>query len=275
MMSGDVVTPLIRTLQTIEEYKASEQLQRDVWGDDDPADNADILQAIAHEGGLVAGAFDNQRMIGFLFAFPTRHPGIQHSHRLAVHPDAQGTGLGTRLKWFQRQWCIDQGIGTVRWTFDPVRAANANLNIAKLGATADIYHENYYGDMAGINAGVPSDRIVAQWDLNAAQVVNRAQTETDDPTKLDSRFRGNDKRRGSGENQTKSSAIPVTAKLPELHIAIPGKFDKLLNQDRHKALEERMRVRAELIDAFANGYQIIGFNPIDSYYLLTQPIQSL
>ncbi len=239
-MTLESCPPTIRTLQSVEEYKASEQLQRDVWGDDDPADNADILQAIAHEGGLVAGAFDGQRMIGFLFAFPTRNPDIQHSHRLAVHPQAQGTGLGTRLKWFQRQWCIDQGIRTVRWTFDPVRAANANLNIAKLGATARVYHENYYGDMAGINAGVPSDRIVAQWDLESVRVVERTH-----------------------------SAGGCQRVFSERYVSIPANFQALLNKDHGKALAERMRVRTELCEAFSNGYQITGFDPDGARYLLS------
>ncbi|MCX8955631.1 GNAT family N-acetyltransferase, partial [Ruegeria sp. NA] len=82
-----------------------------------PSDNSDIMLAIQQEGGLVAGAFKDRRMLGFLFGFPTSHPDAQHSHRLAVHPDSRGMGLGAKLKWYQRDWCLQRGINVVRWTY--------------------------------------------------------------------------------------------------------------------------------------------------------------
>ena len=165
----------IRELNSVEELKRSEAFQREVWGQDDPADNSDIMLAIQHEGGLVAGAFSEGRMLGFLFGFPTSQPDVQHSHRLAVHPDSRGMGLGVKLKWYQRDWCLERGITTVRWTYDPLRRVNANLNIARLGATAGTYYHDYYGKMEGINAGVASDRLLAEWHLTAPEVVHRAE----------------------------------------------------------------------------------------------------
>ena len=81
---------LIRELASLAEMKSSEEVQRLVWGEDDPVDASDLLLAIQHEGGLVAGAFDGAKMIGFIFGFPSATPGIQHSHRLAVLPEARG-----------------------------------------------------------------------------------------------------------------------------------------------------------------------------------------
>lgn len=52
--TGDTASA-IRELQSVSEPKQSEQLQRDVWGEADLPDNSDILLAIQHEGGLVAG----------------------------------------------------------------------------------------------------------------------------------------------------------------------------------------------------------------------------
>ena len=125
---------IIRDLSGMDEFFKAEQLQRDVWGADDTEDPADLMMVIQNEGGLVAGAFEGERLSGYVFGFPTRETTVQHSHRLAVHPDARGRGLALQLKRYQREWCLARGITLVRWTFDPLRHTNANLNIARLGA---------------------------------------------------------------------------------------------------------------------------------------------
>ncbi|SDR47283.1 GNAT family N-acetyltransferase [Pseudovibrio sp. Tun.PSC04-5.I4] len=229
---------VFRQLGPISEFKRAESFQREVWGPDDPPDNSDIMLALQHEGALVAGAFEGDRMVGFLFGFPTKDPKIQHSHRLAVHPDARGKKLGTRLKWYQRDWCLERGIELVRWTYDPIRSINATLNIARIGATAKTYHVNYYGDMEGINAGVPSDRLVADWVLNDPRL---------------------DHKRTNGQ-------LPEDDVLQRVHI--PQDFGVLLEQDLEKALSERLRVRDELISSFNKGLKIIGFDPKNTDYLL-------
>lgn len=230
----------IRELCSLAELNEAEALQVAVWGEGDIPDNTDIMLAIQHEGGLLAGAFVDGRMLGFLFAFPTCDPRIQHSHRLAVHPDSQGLGLGGKLKWFQRDWCLERGIDLVRWTYDPLRRVNANLNIAKLGATADIYHEDYYGQMEGINAGVPSDRLVAEWHLNAKNV------------------------RSAKNKQPKLSDHPQT-----LRISIPFDFEMLIQTVPQEAIEKRLQIRKELTTAFADGLRITGFDAVNNQYLLT------
>ncbi len=230
----------IRELCSPGELREAEALQITVWGKGDKPDNADIMLAIQHEGGLVAGAFVKGRMLGFLFAFPTRETGVQHSHRLAVHPDSRCMGLGGKLKWYQHEWCLKHGINLVRWTFDPLRRINANLNIARLGATAGIYYEDYYGEMGGINAGVPSDRLVAEWRINARNV----QGERSEPDM----------------DQTECRRV-----------AIPLDFETLVRQSPDEALNERLRVRAILTLAFADGFRITGFDAGQSEYLLTRP----
>ncbi len=53
----------------------------------------------------------------------------------------------------------------MRWTYDPLQLGNAHLNLRSLGAVGARYHANYYGAMGGINGGLPSDRLVVEWDL--------------------------------------------------------------------------------------------------------------
>ncbi len=70
---SDVV---IRELASLNEMKDSETVQRLVWGEDDPVDASDLLLAIQHEGGLVAGAFDSQKMIGFILGSQVQRPAF-------------------------------------------------------------------------------------------------------------------------------------------------------------------------------------------------------
>ncbi len=237
---------VLRELSGVAELKDSEQFQKTVWGEDDQPDNSDLMLAIQHEGGLVAGAFKDGRMLGFLFGFPTSQAHVQHSHRLAVHPDSRGMGLGLKLKWFQRDWCLSRGITLVRWTYDPLRRINAGLNITRLGATAGTYHEDYYGKMEGINAGVASDRLVADWVLNAPHVEALAKCA---------------KRDGAAASASSENCVKVK---------IPNDLDKLLSTDLEKAIAERFRVREALTTAFSKGYRISAFDVDAACYHLSK-----
>lgn len=228
---------IIRELSGIAEMRLAEDLQRAVWGQADIPENSDMQLAIQHEGGLVAGAFVDGKMLGYLFAFPSAQPGVQHSHRLAVLPQARGMKLGARLKWFQRDWGLAHGIQLVRWTYDPLRGINAGLNIAGLGAVSNTYHPNYYGDMPGINAGLPSDRIMADWHLDRPEVAARA-----------------------------AGSPPA---LPEgQRIAIPRDLDRFMAENPEAALAARLSLREALQSAFAKGQSIVGFDSQSAEYII-------
>ena len=229
---------IIRDLSGMSEFRLAEALQYAVWGADDMADPADLMMVIQAEGGLAAGAFDGNTLIGYVFAFPTRTPHIQHSHRLAVLAIARGTGLGAALKWYQRDWCLARGISHVRWTYDPLRAANARLNIGVLGAQVTTYYPDYYGAMEGINKGVPSDRLLAEWDLNAGPVVARA----------------------AGERSVAQG----------LRVIIPTDFGAMMVDQPDTALAERLHLRAQIMDLLAQGHTITDFDSKTCAYILTR-----
>lgn len=236
---------IIRDLSGMEEFFKAEQLQRDVWGEDDTEDPADLMMVIQHEGGLVAGAFDGEQLVGYVFGFPTREAHVQHSHRLAVHPQARGRSLALRLKRYQRDWCLARGITLVRWTFDPLRHTNAHLNIARLGAEVSTYHADYYGVMKGINAGLPSDRLRADWHLGSERAAACAAWEPGRP----------------------ALGLPHGAE----RVAIVPDLDGLLAADYEAALAARLRVREALTRLFAAGYAIRHYDPAAASYLLTGP----
>ncbi|TPP04269.1 GNAT family N-acetyltransferase [Rhizobium glycinendophyticum] len=229
----------IRELDGMAEFRQAEGLQREVWGRGDTPDPADLMMVIQAEGGLVAGAFLANRLVGYVFGFPTRDPAVQHSHRLAVAPDMRGRGLGADLKWYQRKWCLARGISQVRWTFDPARITNARLNLNRLGGRSSTYLVDYYGEMGGINSGLPSDRLLVDWRL-------------DDPL-VEQRFNGE---------------YPVT--LPEEMLLVPtlrsGKNREL--EDVSDQLGELLELRHKLQDAFLRGYYL--FAVMDGNFALVR-----
>lgn len=234
---------ILRDLSGMADFFKAEALQRAVWGQDDPADPADLMMVIQAEGGLCAGAFRGDDLLGYVFGFATRTPHIQHSHRLAVLEQARGLGLGLKLKWYQRDWCLARGITHVRWTYDPLRAVNAALNIHRLGAQATTYYPDYYGKMAGINAGAPSDRLLADWYLSDPHVAACA---AGNPT------------------------LPAEQSARALRIDIPADFGRLLETDPARANDHRLLLRAALQSAFAKGLTIRGYDPQSRSYLLLE-----
>ena len=231
---------VIRELLGLAELSQTEALQKRIWGADERTDPGDLMLPLQYEGALIAGAFDGPEMVAMLFAFPTRAAHVQHSHRMGVDPRYRAQGLAEKLKWFQRSWCLERGITLVRWTYDPLRAINARLNISKLGGSAGTYFIDYYGAMPGINAGLPSDRLLAEWTLDDPAVVARAEgrlpTATDDAT---------------------------TRNVP-----IPADLDALLASDPAAALDWRLKVRVALTELFGQGYRVTGFDAEKRAYRL-------
>lgn len=186
MKSIDGAAIAIRPLSAWQEYLAAEELQRAVWQMPDWRDAvpANLLVTAHKNGGILLGAFEpNQRLIGFAFSFlglgSNHHPRRlkQCSHMLAVLPAYQGQKIGERLKFAQRQAALAQGVSLMTWTYDPLLALNAQLNLVRLGAVARHYIVSAYGAMTdGLNAGLPSDRFEIEWWLNSPRAQACAET---------------------------------------------------------------------------------------------------
>lgn len=171
----------LRLLSTAAEIAEAEVLQRAVWpGNDIEVVPTHVLLTAAHNGGLVAGAFAEGRLAGFVWGFlgtdtSVSPPRLKHcSHQLGVHPDYRNTGIGYALKCFQREFVLSQGLDRITWTYDPLLARNARLNIARLGAVCRTYFRNLYGAMQDdLNAGLPSDRFQVDWWIASERVTDR------------------------------------------------------------------------------------------------------
>jgi predicted GNAT superfamily acetyltransferase len=150
----------------------------------------EVVRALAASGNTCWGAFDGDRLIGFVLGWAgVDDEGLHvHSHMLAALPESRHRGVGSALKLAQRAQALDQGISVVRWTFDPLVARNAWLNIGKLGAVVDRFERDYYGAMTDdLNAGERSDRFMVLWELErppGPRAVPQAATEIPIPPDL-------------------------------------------------------------------------------------------
>ena len=154
-----------RELRTAVDVAPMPLLERRVWGDHGDLVAVNMLVATINEGGMAIGAFDGDRLVGSVYGFATHDPEVLHSHYLAVDPDYRRCGIAVALKQRQRDWCLANDRTTMRWTFDPLQLGNAHLNLRSLRAIAVQYHVDLYGPMGGINGGLPSDRLLAEWKL--------------------------------------------------------------------------------------------------------------
>lgn len=164
------VQVLIRKLKKHEEFERLVHIQKVVWG------HSDVNLTPAHQfcvhirmGAILLGAFVDGTLAGFVYSFPALLDGVrtQHSHLLAVLPEFQGLGLGKKLKWAQRREALKQGIGLITWTYDPMQAKNANLNLHTLRVRSRNYFPNFYGNVPSLclGPGIPTDRLLMEWEI--------------------------------------------------------------------------------------------------------------
>ena len=237
----------IRSCVGFDELEACVQLQIETWGYDEsdviPRKTFLVAQTI---GGQVLGAFDTdlagsaaRSLVGFVFSLPGVKTGdgqakpYLHSHMLAVKEAYRNHGLGTQLKLEQRREALARGIRYMEWTFDPLEIKNAFLNIHRLGATVRTYRVDFYGvSSSRLQAGLPTDRLVAEWRLDSPRV----------HAVLEGR--------------------PIPAQLIEESIQVPAQIYawKTSQAGRERALAVQMENRQKFQRAFSQGLAVIGFS---------------
>ena len=165
---------LIRHCHGIAEFEACIRVEREVWKSSDIDIVPTPLFVVASEtGGQVLGAFQGADLVGFTLAicgWRARKPFL-HSHMTAVLPAHRDSGIGRRLKLYQREDALARGINLVEWTFDPLVTKNAYFNFMRLGAIARRYIPNAYGiTTSPLHGSLPTDRLVAEWHLRSGRV---------------------------------------------------------------------------------------------------------
>lgn len=283
---------VIRALETVEEIAQAEQIQRVAWTMSD----LDIipthaLHAMEHNGAVLLGAFEDDRLIGFVFGVlgtedtPNRIDQMaaarlkMYSVIAGVLPEYQQHDIGYRLKMAQRDFALRIGIRLITWTYDPLESLNARFNIGKLGAICRHYLPNFHGDMTGINTGLPTDRFEAEWWVTQDRVAARVERKWR-PEKLESMLAG-----GAllvNEATINEAGLPVPPpnyvgrQSNLMLVEIPANFQDIKRADMALARRWRMHTRDIFRDMFDSGFIVTDFvfhedesgNP-RSYYLLT------
>ncbi|MCW3844342.1 GNAT family N-acetyltransferase [Micromonospora yasonensis] len=236
------------------ELRAAAALLCRIWGagTESPPIPLDVLCALAHTGGYVAGAYLDGQLVGAAAGFRTAAGQGLHSHVVGVAPECQGRGVGFAIKQHQRRWAQEAGLDHVSWTFDPLVRRNAYLNLVRLGATAVEYLPDFYGPLDdAINAGDPTDRLFVRWDVAPAP-----------PTDPEGRVR-------AGRGHPRPGA-PRPGQQGALLVEIPADIEALRASDPAAASRWRYAVRDSLGGALGQGYQVTGFAPEGRYKLTKQ-----
>jgi predicted GNAT superfamily acetyltransferase len=156
---------LIRPLTTFDEFERCVELQHEAFGSQErDLQPARLYRVQSFIGGLVLGAFEGDRIVGFVNCMPGIRDGkpYWHSHMLAVATEYRNAGIGSKLKLEQRAAALERGVTLIQWTFDPLQAKNAYLNIEKLGVIVCRYEVELYGQSKSIQ----TDRLIAEWWLD-------------------------------------------------------------------------------------------------------------
>lgn len=246
----------IYDLTTYDEFLAARTIQQACW-QLAPGEGLYLptLATAARSGGTVLGAFDGDRMVGFLFGFLGLHEG-RHlklcSQTMGVLPEYRNHGVAAALKWAQRARMLALGIDLITWTYDPLEAANAWLNLHTLGAMARTYHRNLYGESLGVlNRGLPSDRFLVEWWIREPHVVARAEGAPVPNEALCGPVLNPCHGEGS---QRRITALHLGETAPVLCAEIPYDFQALKRADMALAAAWRADTRQLFETCFERGY---------------------
>jgi predicted GNAT superfamily acetyltransferase len=224
---------VIRAPNDVAEMGVGVDLQQQVWRYSDIETVPDQIFIVAQEsGGQVLLAFDQDKPVGFALAFAAVHDGkpYLHSHMVAVIPEYQNQGVGRLLKFAQRDDALARGIHLIEWTFDPLQIRNAHFNLVRLGAVIRRYVPNFYGRTSSpLHAGLPTDRLVAEWWVRSPRVENLLSGKTSPPA------------------------------ADAIRISLPSTIREICSTDADAAEKIQARIREQFERNFAEGRAAIGF----------------
>lgn len=257
----------LRPFASMDDYRACVELQEETWGDGfservSPA----ILKVSQILGGVAAGAFDaDDRLDGFVFGMTGPRNGVvvHWSDMLAVRRHLRDSGLGRRLKAYQRQVLLARGVEVMHWTFDPLQSRNAHLNFRKLGIVVREYVRDMYGASdSPLHQGIGTDRFVAHWAMASERVERRLAGDggpAEVPTAAASAL----------DDPADGAALDLDADT--VTVAVPADVTALMARDMAAAVAWREATRAALVHYLDRGWEVRDFvrgDPVSRYVLV-------
>jgi predicted GNAT superfamily acetyltransferase len=249
-----------RDLTSLTDFARVVELEQEIWGPGytEPVP-VPILVTTVKRGGILIGAFQNDRMIGFVYSHPGLKAGrpMEWSHMAGVVDGLRDAGVGHRLKLLQRERALAMGLDLIEWTFDPMQAMNAHFNFAKLGVVVEEYEENAYGDsQSPLHRGTPTDRFVAEWNIAGTRVAGRLAVSA--PVEIDRGVPRANRIVPAGE-WTECGDIDLAIDTDRLAVEIPMGFTEMLADAPRLALAWRMDTRRIFTTYFGRGFRAIEF----------------
>jgi predicted GNAT superfamily acetyltransferase len=297
----------VRPLATQTDFDACVELQRETWGDAyRELVPASVLSIAQRMGGVASGAFVGDDLVGFVFGMTgVDDDRIVHwSHMLAVSAGYRGRGVGQRLKEHQRSLLRALGVSELRWSFDPLVARNAHLNLNRLGARIVDYVPDMYAPTGSPLHAFGTDRFVVTWQVRPGERVRRAEeARRETPPRDEAHLTFSVAAQGPAERSAFDvrldlmarrpiddddviAAAPVantrpgsgaqdrrTPQEPVIRVEIPADAESLAASNLPTLEAWRASTRDALCSAFARGYRIAGFRrgPGEfSYYVLSR-----
>lgn len=248
----------LRPLSSEADFAACVEVQRATWGRQfAEVVPGSILKVAQKVGGVAAGAFEpGGAMLGFVFGLTgIRHGRLVHwSHMLGVAPEARDSGLGTRLKLYQRELLLPLGVESVLWTFDPLEGRNAHLNLNRLGAeVAEYVKDMYAGEMGSELAhGIGTDRLIVEWRLRSERALRALAGEREDAAL----FRGAPAVNVGEDGPETAGPLPD---LPRVRIEIPATIQALKAERLEEAQAWRAGTRRAFQHYLGRGYRVAAF----------------
>lgn len=277
-IAADLPGVTLRQLAGPDDLRACVELQRLTWGMDFEGLVApSVLKIVPRTGGVVAGAFDaSGELLGFVLGFTGvraqrgvdagRQEAFHWSHMLAVRPSARDLGLGRRLKLYQRQLLRPLGVAVMEWTYDPLEARNAHLNLNVLGATVVEYVEDMYKGEAGsdLAKGLGTDRFIVSWPVatDAPAPRPRAAAFADAP-RIDPAPVAPTSSAALAAPATATAAVdagePPLPDAPRVLIEVPARIQDFKEAHPARALAYRHGTRRAFERYLARGYRVACF----------------
>jgi chorismate synthase len=242
----------VRPVASLAEYAACVAVQREVWGAEFESVPASLLQVATYVGGLCIGAFTSDgELAGFVFGLGGTIDGrpTHWSHLLGVRESARNLGVGRLLKERQRELLASRGVTEMCWTFDPMIAKNAHLNLNLLGASVVRYVPDMYGTTESpLHHGLATDRLLVA-----------CQTMPDAPRRDASR--ATDAPLLTPAPQDGDRLVDTNRDQPDaLRIEVPADFRQLLARAPALAKSWHGALRRHFTWALGAGYTVTGLH---------------
>ncbi len=277
----DEIKVTVAPFRNPEDFKTCEDIQREVWHFQDvDVVPAPLLMAASRSGGMVLGAYSSLGdLIGFAFSLLGLADGklVQHSHMLAVRSAYRNFDVAFKLKMAQRKESLKRKISVIHASIDPMQPLNAYFSLGKLGTRATVYDENYLGETTSLlDRGLPTDRLLTQWNLENGDVVKRLET---GPPRRD--YRREIKQKPvinqlveSAPGIMNCSPVKLNCTSGQFLFEVPYNLQEIKNRDLGVALEWQGRMRQVFRHYFKKDYAATDFWVIEqdghlrAFYLL-------